>query len=359
VLAVAAIEQVAGDYNRQELQSEPVVASGNALHAVNLLGAAHDKYDYMEPEDAESMRILEDRIAADKEKLGKYKASLKAKRAESVRLSGYRAAYMRGRLEDPNSGFHDIYRQVLINAEQARGSLSDRKTFEEAHRLGSALVNLNQYLVSSSESQPLVVVRNIPITNQAANESLQIDYGYSAQSKDANVFDDGRVKVVYGNDNAIQTSQSWLSIDTLAEPPIHSLKQSGDNSHFIYDSEKVVKVNKAGAMRKGTLSSADVAPVAENAQIPLPVGNLFPPREEKPFIIHDNLHGGTDSIILPENLQGLRGQTLLLIGELAIIEGLGVLPSQIHERLGEEKGRVVRAMVKTVTRKEFDIKLAV
>jgi hypothetical protein len=333
VLAVAAIEQVAGDYNRQELQSEPVVASGNALHAVNLLGAAHDKYDYMEPEDAESMRILEDRIAADKEKLGKYKASLKAKRAESVRLSGYRAAYMRGRLEDPNSGFHDIYRQVLINAEQARGSLSDRKTFEEAHRLGSALVNLNQYLVSSSESQPLVVVRNIPITNQAANESLQIDYGYSALSKDANVFDDGRVKVVYGNDNAIQTSQSWLSIDTLTEPPIHSLKQSGDNSH--------------------------VAPVAENAQIPLPVGNLFPPREEKPFIIHDNLHGGTDSIILPENLQGLRGQTLLLIGELAIIEGLGVLPSQIHERLGEEKGRVVRAMVKTVTRKEFDIKLAV
>jgi hypothetical protein len=177
--------------------------------------------------------------------------------------------------------------------------------------------------------------------------------------KDAKVFDDEQVKVVYGNDNAIQTTQSWLSIDTLAEPPVHALKQSGDNSHFIYDSEKVVKVNKAGAMRKGALSSADVVPVAGKAQVPLPVGNLFPPREEKPFIIHDNLHGGTDRILLPENLQGLRGQTLLLIGELAIIEGLGVLPSQIQERLGEEKGRVVKAMVKTVTRKEFDLKLAV
>ena len=355
MLSVTAIEQKADHIINTDEENNPGFASGSALKAVKLLEEAHSQFDHIDSEVAERIGFLENRIAWDQDELAYYKETMKGSRAESERMASYRAAYMRGRLLDPTSRLHEIYRRILLNAEQDRGSLRDRNTFEQAHNLGSALVGFNEYLEASSEPQPLVVVKNIPTPNNPV-QGLQIDYGYTSPFEGVKIVDDGEGEIVYGNDNSVKVPQSWLGLETSDKAPTHAVKQSGDNSHFFYDDKRVIKVNAIGARREGVWSDADVAPISEDVRIALPMGSLYPSRANRPLLIHDNDQGATERIVLPENLSGSRGQTVLLVGSIAIIEGLNILPSQVEAMLGEEKGRVARAMVKTVTRKELGIR---
>jgi hypothetical protein len=127
--------------------------------------------------------------------------------------------------------------------------------------------------------------------------------------------------------------------------------QSSNNSHFVWDDMRVMKVGADHRMIPDEIAVDDVVPMAGNARLRLPVGSLSAPREDRAYILHENIGGEVETIALPGNLQGIKRDTLVLVGFNAIVKGLGVLPSQIERILGEEKGRVSEAMATTVLQK--------
>jgi hypothetical protein len=67
------------------------------------------------------------------------------------------------------------------------------------------------------------------------------------------------------------------------------------------------------------------------------------------------LNGGITAIELPGNYQGIPRDKLLIVGSLAIQIVFNNLPTQVKEVLGEEKGRVAAAMVKTIASQKLHL----
>jgi hypothetical protein len=320
------------------------------------LAEAHDIYNQLDPQVAEKQRILEERIARDRAELEAIKDLARQSRETSTNLSSQRGSYLRSLLENPDSHFHSVFRAVLLNAEQG-GTFNNRQSFEAARRLGEGLVGLAHYSESSSEPLPLVIVKNIP-TKDNPTTNLQLDYGYTFPGASVELFKEGD-PISWRGLSHETGMQPWISMPTLDNPPMHAVLQSGKNSHFVDENERVVKVDGSGYMLEDTLSLDDVVPTVEQVRLPLPIGNLYTYPEQRSFIIHDNPDGGIDKIALPGNYQGIGRDKLLLVGSRAINHIFGILPAHIEKFLGEEKGRVSKAMTDTVAYEELGLNLEV
>jgi hypothetical protein len=277
---------------------------------------------------------------------------LKAKQ-ESDRKVSIRVARVKAALANPSSSLHPIYRKVLINATEAGGSLSAPETFIEAHHLGSALVRLNHYLEVSDEAQPLVVIRNLPTAGgRTAETPLQIDYGFTEPGSGLKVFDQGETKVWHSNLQYSVAPQSWIGVTPQEQPPIHAYMQSGHNSHFTGDDQSVLRVLDDGLTVEDVLAPEDIVPELGPIKIELPSGNLYAPKEPTPFIVHDDHNGGIQEVQLPKNF-GISRDNILVIGVNALQMVTETLPDQIKDLLGEEKGRVAKAMIERVIREDL------
>jgi|GEM_PF-6345534 len=349
---MAAIEGLAESVDQPEGNSEPIIAAGNAKRTLDYLLATNARYAEQETEISAELESVRAQLQALRKIEQNLSAERKTLKRDAQTNNVYRVRKLRRHVHHPESALANIYRGVLLAVELGGGNLEDKDIFEQAHSLGHGLINLNHYVESSHEPQPLVVIRNIPSeNNRMAN--LQFDFGYTEPQTGLEMFNDGEATAVYGNSISRATLQPWIEIPASADMPIHALRQSPDNSHFVWDDEKVVKVETDGLVLSDNLSEYDIVPIAGDARLKLPVGSLFPSRDNGPYIIHDTHQGNVESISLPGNLQGVKRDTLMLVGSGAIIKGLGVLPAQIETLLGEEKGRVTAAMVETVVRDEL------
>jgi hypothetical protein len=322
--------------------TKPVIADGPDTDALELLQNAHDVYGYTTQQEEDDIKRLREEIAVRQTELDALKSKKVTRRKMSEYASYSNAEYLRDRLEDPDSSFHPVFRSVLLNTEQAGGSLSNRQTHAEAIRLGEALVRFTHYIETSETPEPLVVVRNIPTVDKPI-PNLQLDFGYTHPTSGVKLFNMEDGIVSHSNISSDTAPQPWLSVDTIENPPMHAVMQSGENSHFVWDSERVTKVDGI-EMLDDIISVNDAVPQVGNVQLPLPIGNLYAPRSEKAFIIHDNPNNGIEEIILPGNFQEIKRDTLIIVGGKAIQNVFGILPSRVQEILGEEKGMVAQAM---------------
>jgi hypothetical protein len=317
---------------------------------ISLLGIAHNT-DTSSGERAQiaALRIEMDALQDEVAQLSKQIAD---NREQSRRKAAIRSARVVANLRNPNSSYHPIYRAVLLSATEAGGSLARAQTFNQAHRLGESLVGFNYYLESSDERQPLVVVSKMP-TPENPSPNLQLDYGYTIPGAPLSIYQKGEAEVSHGNLSSDVVPQLWASIPTEQEPPVHALMQSAHNSHFVGDDRRVIRVGEDGSMLDDTLSAEDQVPYASSIELPLPAGNLYDNKQPSPFILHDNLSGGVEAIELPGNYQGLPRDRFLIVGSRAIRTVFDTLPGHVKGILGDEKGRVAEAMVKTVARQKL------
>jgi hypothetical protein len=351
---MAAIEQRVENANGTDLFSVPVAAGNSTMQAIELLDEAHNIYDYLEPQSAARRTFLEERIERDRTELEEIKGETKQNRATSERLGSYRAEYLREMLQDPASQFHPVFRTILLNAER-RGTLENRQTFNESRRLGEGLVGLTHFSEHSSEPLPLVMVKNIP-TQDNPTPNLQLDYGYAYPGAKVELFEEGDA-ISWRNLSYEVGTQPWVSLPTIEDPPMHAVMQSSNNSHFVGDNSRVVKVDNGGYMLEDTLSLEDAIPTIGRIKLPLPIGDLYTHKDRRPYVIHDNLDGGLEKIELPGNYQGITRDRLLVVGANAIKHVFSILPAHIENILGEEKGRVSKAMTITVAHEELGLEL--
>jgi hypothetical protein len=335
---MAAIEHRTGVLIDSGENTGPLVAAGNSKEALDLLVEAHNLHGFSTPEEIEQKVALEAEIAALRAKLEAIKSQPKERRERSEKLSGPRASHMLAHLQDPNTPIHKIYRSILLNAEQAGGSLRSTQTFRQAHKLGEGLVSLTHYLETSSEAQPLVVVSNVPLSeNGTAN--LQLDYGYTIPGRSIELFEQGDVAVAINNLKSETTTQGWMRMPMTEDPAMRAVMQSSYNSQV-----------EGMDTFSDDLSDDDIIPIISTVELPLPMGGLYATSEStRPSIMHDTLKGGVESIILPGNYHNLSREKLLLVGSETIRQALGILPTQIEDLLGQEKGDVTLAMVSRVT----------